>query len=85
MLIEQLETSNATVSIDAMGCQSDIADQIAKKEGRYLLSFKMNQPNTYDLVDKMFKIKQVHSESDTENMHGKRYEFRECSVINLTV
>ena len=40
----------ATVSIDAMGCQRDIAEKILEKEVDYLLGLKGNQGTLYQDV-----------------------------------
>lgn len=37
MLLDILELKGATVTIDAMGCQKDIAEKIIKKRGDYVL------------------------------------------------
>jgi hypothetical protein len=47
-LIEQIDIKDAVVSIDAIGCQRNIAEQIVKKEGHYLLALKTNQRELYD-------------------------------------
>lgn len=46
-LLQLLDLKGATVSIDAMGCQKDIATQIIKGEGDYLLAVKDNHPTLY--------------------------------------
>ncbi|HEY1941652.1 MAG TPA: ISAs1 family transposase [Roseiarcus sp.] len=43
-LLERLELTGALVTIDAMGTQSDIADQIVARGGDYLLALKANRP-----------------------------------------
>jgi hypothetical protein len=48
VLIEQLDINDAVVSIDAIGCQREIADQIVEQGGHYLLSLKENQRELYD-------------------------------------
>ena len=47
-LIEELDITDAVVSIDAIGCQHGIAEQIVEKGGDYLLSLKANQRELYD-------------------------------------
>jgi len=42
--LESLYLKGLLVSIDAMGCQRDIAAQIHRQEGDYLLAVKGNQP-----------------------------------------
>jgi predicted transposase YbfD/YdcC len=44
-LLELLDVSGAMVSIDAMGCQKEIAAKIRAAAGDYVLSVKDNQPN----------------------------------------
>lgn len=51
-LLEMLELSGALVTIDAMGCQTEIARQIVDAEADYCLAAKGNQPTLYQgLVD----------------------------------
>jgi predicted transposase YbfD/YdcC len=44
LLLELLDLKGATVTIDAMGCQKEIAHSIVKAEGDYLLALKDNHP-----------------------------------------
>ena len=46
-LIDNIELNNATVTIDAAGCQKNIATKIIDKGGDYLLALKGNQGNLY--------------------------------------
>lgn len=43
-LLAMLELAGATVTIDAMGCQREIARQIREQKGHYVLAVKDNQP-----------------------------------------
>jgi predicted transposase YbfD/YdcC len=43
-LLRLLDLRGATVTIDAMGCQTEIAKTIVNGEGHYLLAVKDNQP-----------------------------------------
>lgn len=43
-LLRVLDLRGATVTIDAMGCQTEIAKTIIEGQGHYLLSAKENQP-----------------------------------------
>lgn len=80
-LIEELDIENAVVSIDAIGCQRDIANKITNRKGHYLLALKQNQAELYDDVATGFKVCPSASISeDWEYDHG-RYEVRECSII----
>jgi predicted transposase YbfD/YdcC len=44
-LLELLDLHGALVTIDAMGCQKDIAKQIVESGGDYVLAVKENQPH----------------------------------------
>ena len=44
-LLEMLELHGAIVSIDAMGCQREIAAKIVRGRGDYVLQVKGNQPS----------------------------------------
>ena len=49
-LLEQLNLKNTTVSIDAAGCQTSLAQTIVEKKGNYVLALKKNQPKTYQAM-----------------------------------
>lgn len=49
-LLELLDLSGATVTIDAMGCQTEIAGKIVGNGGDYVLAVKENQPALYDAL-----------------------------------
>jgi len=50
-LLRLLDVSGALVTIDAMGCQKEIADLIREGEGDYVLAVKQNQPTLYEQVE----------------------------------
>lgn len=50
-LLRLLDISRATVTIDAMGCQTEITSTIVDGEGNYLVAVKENQPTLHrDIV-----------------------------------
>ncbi len=49
-LLELLDLRGAVVSIDAMGCQKEIAHQIVENHGAYIFSLKGNQSTMHDEV-----------------------------------
>ena len=53
-LLEILNVKGALVTIDAMGCQKEIAAQIVAKQGDYLLMVKENQEHLYEDIQKQF-------------------------------
>jgi predicted transposase YbfD/YdcC len=90
-LLKILELKGCLVSLDAMGCQRDIADQIIKKEADYLLAVKENQKGLLEATEELFRRSQTASktklrsddyELSEKNKHG-RDEVRKCRVIYL--
>jgi predicted transposase YbfD/YdcC len=50
VLLDQLALENSIVTLDAMGCQTAIAEQILARGGDYLLALKANHPTAYAAV-----------------------------------
>lgn len=50
-LLQLLDVSGALVTIDAMGCQKDIAATIRAAKADYLLAVKENQPHLYEDIE----------------------------------
>ena len=44
LLLDLLDLQGSTITIDAIGCQTTIADQIVQRGGNYVLALKANQP-----------------------------------------
>lgn len=53
-LLELLELKGALVTIDAMGCQKEIAAKIRERGGHYLLTVKENQENLLEDIQTCF-------------------------------
>jgi predicted transposase YbfD/YdcC len=53
-LLDKIAIKGAIVTIDAMGCQYEIANKIVKKEADYLFSLKGNQETLHDDVKEYF-------------------------------
>jgi predicted transposase YbfD/YdcC len=54
-LIKMLDLAGATVTIDAMGCQKEIAKVLTDQEADYVLALKDNPPTLYDDVTLFFE------------------------------
>ena len=88
-LLEALAVSGCIVTIDAMGCQTDIAEQIIEREAEYVLALKENQGHLYedvehlfaDLEDSQYKAYQFDYEETVNKDHG-RIEIRQCWTIS---
>jgi predicted transposase YbfD/YdcC len=86
-LIELLDLKDCVVTIDAAGCQKDIAAQIVAKDADYVLALKDNQPTLHEQVSDYF-LEQLEQENpggqlrrhrQVEKGHG-RTETRETFV-----
>ena len=53
-LLEMIDIGGCTVTIDAMGCQREIAEQIVRQEGEYVLALKGNQKLLHEDVSLFF-------------------------------
>ena len=88
-LLGMLAIEGAVVTIDAMGCQRDIAQTIIDKKADYILALKGNQGTLKDdvklFVDEQkavdFKDAKVSRDKTVDGDHG-RIETREVTVIH---
>ena len=91
-LLKLLELEGCIVTIDAMGCQLNIAEQIIKQKADYVLGLKGNQGLLHKDVKNHFKLalesafKNIpHSyHKEVDNKHG-RHECRQCWVLEAPV
>lgn len=87
-LLELLEIKGCIVTIDAMGCQKDIAAKIIDKGGDYVLCLKGNQTGLHDDVKWFFEEIERSGFGDLEHRyfesvekdHG-RIEIRKCWMV----
>ena len=54
-LLQEFDVYGSVVTIDAMGTQTAIAEQIIHSEANYILSLKKNQPTLYENVKEYFQ------------------------------
>jgi predicted transposase YbfD/YdcC len=73
-LLELLELAGAVVTIDAMGCQTEIAEKILERKADYVLAVKGNQPSLHEGVVEFF-LDQM--EDDFARVKVSRHETRE--------
>ena len=82
LLLDTLDIQHCVVTIDAMGCQTEIAQKILDKKADYILMVKDNQKGLKEQIKKVFAIqKPTHSHQAHDMGHG-RIESRTCDVIN---
>jgi predicted transposase YbfD/YdcC len=80
-LLEVLELKGCVVTLDAMGCQKEIASSIIEQEADYILAVKGNQEFLLDDIKEAFAQSKI-TESDTKiNMGHGRIERRSCRIV----
>lgn len=83
-LLDLLVLQGYIVTIDAMGCQRDIAKAIINKEADYVLAVKDNQGHLFDDIGAAFERAQgvrLQTFEQVESGHG-RIEYRCCRVLD---
>lgn len=88
-LLSWLELAGCLVTIDAMGCQTAIAEQIVRQGGDYLLALKDNQPRLYQDVHDAFRHSARPTRGDPQPTYARtvdkghdRLEIRECWALS---
>jgi len=87
-LLELLDLHGALVTLDAMGCQRDIAEKILEGGGDYVLTVKENQTKLLEDIQACFQkgldqdLKGTdHDDYETEETHHGRQEKRTYLVL----
>ncbi len=73
-LIDRIDVKGAIVTIDAMGCQKEIAKKIVAQGGDYVLAVKENQPKLVQAIEALFSEER---EDDLRRMPHRQHETRE--------
>ena len=92
LLLDMLAVKECTVTIDAMGTQTAIAQKIREKEADYILAVKDNQPSLAEDIalyvendiipaDRAQQIEEKRYARTVEKGHG-RLETRECWLFD---
>jgi predicted transposase YbfD/YdcC len=80
VLLEALALKGCLVSIDAMGCQKSIAQDIRAQGADYVLAVKNNQPGLHQAVEDAFSDVPVSGFEYVSHKHG-RIVFQHAQVI----
>lgn len=88
-LLSLLELTDCTVTIDAIGCQTAIAQQIVDDGGDYVLALKANRERTHHEVIQLFTeaeeagfVGVCHDRHQTLAKDHGRIERRRCTTIS---
>lgn len=87
-LLRQLAIKGCIVTIDAMGCQREIAEQVVAQEADYVLALKANQPDLLEEVMDCFTQAEAdayhevsHQAAETINKGHGWLELRRLTVL----
>ncbi len=88
-LLTLLALKGCIVTLDAIGCQTEIAQLIVDKEADYILALKPNQPTLYEDVVELFRgVQEVqfqdvpHTYAHSLDKNHGRVERRRCWAIS---
>jgi predicted transposase YbfD/YdcC len=81
-LLDLLFLKGSTVSIDAIGCQKSIVQNVLDKDADYLVAVKNNQRSLYEQIDTVFDHTSTSSKDEQIEVDHGRVETRTCSVIH---
>ena len=81
-LLNLLAVKGCIVTIDAMGCQKDIASAVIGKEADYILALKSNQSVLLQQAEDSFRFLDAKSVSEEVDAGHGRVETRTCSAID---
>jgi predicted transposase YbfD/YdcC len=73
-LLNQIDLTDSLITIDAMGCQKEIARDIVEGGGDFVISVKDNQPTLRETIEAYFE---KHLERDLEDLQYRRHETSE--------
>lgn len=86
-LLDVLDVAGCLITIDAMGCQKEIAKKIIGKDAEYLLAVKENQSKLLNSIKDSFSIanengfkKTFNDYAETKEKGHGREEIRRCWV-----
>ena len=92
VLLQLLDVKGCIVTLDAMGCQKDIAQAIVAKGSDYVLAVKENQAHLFEELGELFSYAAGQAYRDIEHSHGQiaskghgRLEVRRCWAISTRI
>lgn len=80
-VLSSIDITDSVVSIDAIGTQKEIADQIVEQSGHYFLSVKGNQKGLLEDIECAFKTHHGYSRFEEVGKDHGRLETRRCSIL----
>jgi predicted transposase YbfD/YdcC len=70
-LLDLIDIAGCIMTIDAMGCQTKIAERIVTGKASYVLALKGNQPNLLENISGLFETELAHSFRDAPHQYKR--------------
>ena len=84
-LLDELDVTDALISLDALGCQRQVAEQALEVGGHYLFQVKNNQPTLLqELEDSFQKTNKGFTLNKEEDLGHGRIETRQMKSLVLS-
>lgn len=84
-LLDELDVTDALISLDALGCQRQVAEQVLEVGGHYLLQVKSNQPTLLqELEDSFPRTNKGFTLNKEEDLGHGRIEKRQMKSLVLS-
>ena len=80
-LLKLLTLKGCLVTIDAMGCQKPIAEQIINQKADYVLALKGNQNSLYEQTVQLFDALSLADTDEQRDLGHGRIEKRRCEIV----
>jgi len=83
-LLNALDITGATITMDAMGCQREIVQHIVQRQADYIIAVKNNQPSLAQAIEGLFESARISGselaqDTRVDKAHG-RLHTRHCVV-----
>jgi predicted transposase YbfD/YdcC len=86
-LLEVLDCAGATITIDAIGCQKDIAEKIIERQADYIIGLKQNQGQLYEQVSEWLQKQKpalpCYEQWDKDHGRGECRKVYVCQQLDL--
>lgn len=86
-LLEVLDCAGATITIDAIGCQKDIAEKIIERQADYIIGLKQNQGQLYEQVSQWLEKQKpalpCYEQWEKDHSRGEHRKVYVCQQLDL--
>lgn len=81
-MLQALDLTQAIVTIDAIGCQTAVAQELMRQKGHYLLALKSNQESLWEEVVCAFRANKALLADEPWEYSRGRFEERRCWILS---